>query len=202
MSWVSLKDLKVDHPIELAEYCQNNNIMDEAAIAWWAPHVIKKKNIIGKVKSRSRKKNQKYGIAVPRNVKEALEIDRINQNTLWRDAIAKEMKNVRIAFDILDDNRSVEPGRTYLECYLIFDVKMDFTRKARFVANGSKTPDLLYSTYAGVVSRETVRIAFTYAALHDLDVMAGDIQNAYLTAPISEKYWTICGPEFGPEIEG
>ena len=203
MSWVSLKDLKVDHPIELAEYCQNNNIMDEAAITWWAPHVIKKKkNIIGKVKSRSRKNNQKYGIAVPRNVKEALEIDRINQNTLWRDAIAKEMKNVRIAFDILDDNRSAEPGRTYLECYLIFDVKMDFTRKARFVANGSKTPDLLYPTYAGVVSRETVRIAFTYAALHDLDVMAGDIQNSYLTAPISEKYWMICSPEFGPEIEG
>ena len=58
MSWISLRDLKVDHPIELAEYCQNNNIMDEAAIAWWAPHVIKKKkNIIGKVKSRSRKKN-------------------------------------------------------------------------------------------------------------------------------------------------
>jgi len=201
-SWVSLKDLKMDHPIELAEYCENSNLLNEAAIAWWAPHVIKKRaNIIGKVKARSKKKSQKYGIAVPRSVKEALELDRVNQNTLWRDAIAKDMKNVRIAFDILEDGRNIEPGRTYLECYLIFDVKMDFTRKARFIANGSKTPDLLYATYAGVVSRESVRIAFTYVALHDLDVMAGDIQDAYLTAPISEKYWTISGPEFGSELE-
>ena len=96
----------------------------------------------------------------------------------------------------------IAPGHTYLECYMIFDVKMDFTRKARLVANGAKTPDLVASTYAGVVSRETVRIAFTYAALNGLDIMAADIQNAYLQAPISEKYWTICGPEFGSEIEG
>ena len=79
---------------------------------------------------------------------------------------------------------------------------MDFTRKARFVANGSKTPNLQSSTYAGVVSRESVRIALVYAALNDLDVQAADIQNTYLTAPISEKYYTICGPEFGPELEG
>ena len=32
--------------------------------------------------------------------------------------------------------------------------------------------------------------------------MSSDIQNAYLQAPISEIYWTICGPEFGPELEG
>ena len=84
---------------------------------------------------------------------------------------------------------------TYLECYMIFDIKMDFTRKARFVANGAKTPDL-ENTYAGVVSRETVRIAVVYAALNGLNTMAGDIQNAYLTAPLFEKYWTICGPEW------
>ena len=32
--------------------------------------------------------------------------------------------------------------------------------------------------------------------------MSADIQNAYLQAPISEKYWTICGPEFDPELQG
>ena len=52
---------------------------------------------------------------------------------------------------------------------------MDLTRKARFVANGSKTADPGGSKYAGVVSREYVRIAFTYAALHGLNIMAGDI---------------------------
>jgi len=45
-------------------------------------------------------------------------------------------------------------------------------------------------------------ITFTHAALNELDIMAGEIQNTYLTAPSSEKYWTICGPEFGPELQG
>jgi hypothetical protein len=35
------------------------------------------------------------------------------------------------------------------------------------------------------------------AALHDLDVKAADVENAYLTAPTSEKVWTICVPDFG-----
>jgi len=38
-----------------------------------------------------------------------------------------------------------------------------------------------------VVSREIVQIALTYAALHDLDVFAADVQNAYLQAPSSEN---------------
>jgi hypothetical protein len=52
-------------------------------------------------------------------------------------------------------------------------------------------------TYASVVSRETVRIALTIAALNSLDVKTGDVMNAYITAPVTEKVWTILGPEFG-----
>jgi hypothetical protein len=42
-----------------------------------------------------------------------------------------------------------------------------------------------------------VIIALTLAALNDLDVKMADIENAYLTAPITEKVWTVLGPEFG-----
>jgi hypothetical protein len=52
------------------------------------------------------------------------------------------------------------------------------------------------------VSRESVRIALTYAALNNLDVCACDIQNAYLQSPSSEKYNIVCGPEFGLENVG
>jgi hypothetical protein len=48
-------------------------------------------------------------------------------------------------------------------------------------------------TYASVVSRESVRIALTLAALNDLDVKMADIENTYLTAPITEKVWTVPG---------
>jgi hypothetical protein len=52
-------------------------------------------------------------------------------------------------------------------------------------------------TFASVVSRETVRLALTIAALNDLEVKTSDVQNAYLTAPCEERIWTQLGPEFG-----
>ena len=33
----------------------------------------------------------KYGIQVPRNVKEAIKINEANENTFWQDAIKKEI---------------------------------------------------------------------------------------------------------------
>jgi hypothetical protein len=72
---------------------------------------------------------------------------------------------------------------------MIFDVKMeDFHRKARFVAGGHATDAPHVMTYASVVSRESVRIALTLAALNDLHVMMGDIENAYLTAQSQRKF--------------
>ena len=67
---------------------------------------------------------------------------------------------------------------------------MDFTRKARWVLDGIKTPDPIGSKYAGVVSRESVQIAFTYAPLNDFDVCMADIRNAYLQSPTSQKHYT------------
>jgi hypothetical protein len=59
---------------------------------------------------------------------------------------------------------------------MIFDVKMeDFRRKARFVTGGHTTDAPHVMIYASVVSRESVSIALTLAALNDLDVMMGDI---------------------------
>ena len=54
-------------------------------------------------------------------------------------------------------------------------------------------------TYASVVSRETVRIALTLAALNDLEVKVGDVENAYITAQAREKIWTILGDEHGED---
>ena len=52
-------------------------------------------------------------------------------------------------------------------------------------------------TYSCVVSRETVCIALTVAALHDLEVKSADVLNAYMMVCNREKIWTILGPKFG-----
>ena len=113
-----------------------------------------------------------------------------------------EMYNIGVAFEILEDGKTAPAGYTKVSGHLIWSVKMDFTRKARWVLDGHKTPDPVGSKYAGVVSRESVRIAFTYAALNDLDVCMADIRNAYLQSPTSQKHYIICGPEFGMENVG
>ena len=131
--------MKESHPLQVAEYVESADLTSEPAFAWWVPHTIKKRDMtISSVVNRSKKKSHKFGIEVPRDVRSALEIDRANVNSLWADAIHLEMSEVRVAFDIKEKDTRVEPGREYLECYMIFDVKMDFTRKARFVANGAE----------------------------------------------------------------
>ena len=88
-------------------------------------------------------------------------------------------------------------GFQEIKCHIIFDVKMDFTRKARFVAGGHTTETPVALTYSSVVSRDSVRLAFLIAALNDLEVSSCDIGNAYLNAPCKEKIWFEAGAECG-----
>ena len=139
----------------------------------------------------------KYGILIPSNVREALQFDKDNGNTYWHDAIQKEMQNSKIAFELLGMGEQPPPGYKRIRCHLNFEVKMDLRRKARYVAGGHLTDPPTYMTYSTVVSRESVRIAFLIAALKQLQVLAGDIQNAYLNAPTTEKLYFVAGPEWG-----
>jgi Reverse transcriptase (RNA-dependent DNA polymerase) len=202
-AWVGLKDMKEAHPVETAEFAKSRGIENEPAFAWWVPYTLRKRDVIlSAVKMRVRRTTHKYGVEIPRDVEHAMRLDKANGNTMWMDALAKEMFNVGVAFEILEEGVNAPTGWSRVTGHLIWDVKMDFTRKARWVLDGHKTHDPVGSTYAGVVSRESVRIAFTYAALNEVDVCAADIRNAYLQAPSSQKDYIICGPEFGLENVG
>jgi len=72
----------------------------------------------------------------------------------------------------------------------------NFRRKSRGVSGGHMTEPPSSITYSSVVSRDSVRVALTIAALNGLSTLACDIQNAYLTAPCREKIWTPARPEF------
>ena len=50
--------------------------------------------------------------------------------------------------------------------------------------------------YASIVSIETLRIALMIAPLNDPKVKSGNILNACVQAPVTEKVWTTLGPEF------
>ena len=50
-------------------------------------------------------KTHKFILRIPHTVKEAIDIDKENRDTLWWDAILKEMKNVRPAFEAYEGNK-------------------------------------------------------------------------------------------------
>ena len=115
-SWVRLADMKESFPVEVAEYAKAARIIDEPAFKWWCYKVLRKKNrLISGAKTKYWLKTHKYGIRLPKTIKEALRIDKETGTDLWAKAIAKEMKNVMIAFEF-DESDKIPVGCTkYLE---------------------------------------------------------------------------------------
>jgi hypothetical protein len=71
------------------------------------------------------KRMHKFRIEMPKTVQEALPLDRQNGNTLWADAIAKELKNMKVAFKVLPGGIPAPIGYQKIPCHMIFDVKME-----------------------------------------------------------------------------
>ena len=178
-TWNQVKDAKESFPVQLAEYAVLNQIADEPVFAWWVKKVIKKRDrIISKTASKYWQKTHTYGVRIPHTVKEAIDIDKENGDTLWWDAILQEMKNVRPSFEAYEVNKEdLPPGYQQIKCHMIFDIKLgkNFRRKERLVGGGHTTTAPYSITFSSLVSRDSVRIALTIASLNELDILACDI---------------------------
>jgi hypothetical protein len=98
-----LVDLKESNPVEVAEYAAAKSFLDTPAFLWWAPHFLKKRSIIIAAETKLyHKRTHEFGIEVTKNWDDCVRLDKENDNTLWQDAVRKEMKNFRIAFKILN----------------------------------------------------------------------------------------------------
>ena len=69
----------------------SRDVQDELVFAWWVPSAIKKRQrIISKLRTNKRyAKLTKFGIHIPKYMKEAKFLDADNGNTLWRKAEEK-----------------------------------------------------------------------------------------------------------------
>ena len=140
-----------------------------------------------------------YGILVPRNYQQAIEIDKENGNTLWQDATALELKQQDDYKTFLDKGKGYKPGPDYkkITVHLVYACKHDGRRKARLVAGGHLTATPIDSVYSSVVSLRGIRMLTFIAELNDLDLWVTDIGNAYLESYTKEKVYITAGPEFG-----
>ena len=81
--------------MEIAEYADANNLLEEPVFKWWANKVLKKKDrIISRVKPRYWRTSHKLGISLPHSVEESYDIDEENGHIFWLDAIDKELKKI------------------------------------------------------------------------------------------------------------
>ncbi len=105
-------------------------------------------SMVNHCSARYLKRTHKFGIEVPKTVAEACDLDRKNGNTLWMDAIAREMREVCKTFEIILDGQTTPVGYQKIPCHMVFDIKMeDFKRKTRLVAGGHKTEAPATITY-------------------------------------------------------
>lgn len=204
--WSKLSDMKREFPVETAEYAIAMKLDKLPGFRWWVHQAIGHKNrIVSKVRSKYWSSTHKFGVELPKTIDDCKRLDTKNGNTLWMDAVRKEMKGIdeHKTFEILEAEQPLPVGYQLIKCHLVFDVKLGtLQRKARFVADGYMVDRSSISTYSSVVSRDTVRLFFLIAALNGLTVKAADISNAFLNAPPKEKCYFIAGDELGERHNG
>ena len=199
-----------DDPVTVAIYANENGLLDKPG--WKLPSLKKlakmQKRLIraanqAKLHSFRTKPIYMYGFQVPRNHEQAMELDKANGNTKWRDSEIIELNQIGEYEVFIDKGKGYIPGPGWkkIRCHIVYAVKHDGRHKARLVAGGHLTDTPIDSVYSSVVSLRGIRLLTFIAELNDCEVYATDIGNAYLEAYTKEKVYIVAGPEFG-ELEG
>jgi hypothetical protein len=205
-SWIDADPLRIQCPFLIIDYVNRQNLRAHADFRWVCD--VSDGNIREYARAFAAVVNKdapkyKFGEIVPRNVNHALQIDAMNGNTDWQDAINKELKQIQDyrTFRYLRRGEWLKDFQR-IPYHIVFDVKFDLRKKARLVAGGHLTSPPKEDLYSGVVDLMTVRIGHMLAAINGLQVCAADIGNAFLYGKTREKVYVIAGKEFGPDMAG
>ena len=196
-TWETFKSIKETDPITLAKYAHDKKMINTPGWKWCKRYsrnpskFINLSRIFAQRKFRKAKK-YKFGVEIPRNLKHALELDKINGNNLWGEATEKEVNEIleHATFIIVDDITKIPKDYLFIPLQFVYDNKFDERRKGRLVACGNFTDPDVAEIYSGVVGIEKVRILFLIADANGLIIIAADVCNAYLNGYTKEKLYT------------
>jgi len=136
-TWEPMEAIKKDDPVTLAKYAEEHDLLEKTA--WkWAARYVKRKTCFARMfrqmmksKRKAQNVNDQFGIRVPRTLREAYELDKLNGDTKWTDSIETE---VRLLYDTHECFRLVETGEKIPEEYhqipliWVFAVKLRWTK--------------------------------------------------------------------------
>ena len=205
-TWEPLAIIAKTDPVTCAQYAKDHKLLDTKGWRFLKRYIAKNKKwrtLVNALKKQLQGNTPRYmfGVRIPKNHKEAEKLDRDNGNTLWADAIKKELQclfDYKTFKDIGHaDVTSVPEGFTRIRCHGIYSVKHDLRHKYRFVAGGDMTDPTSDQTYSSVVTLRGLRLAIFLAELNNMKVYGADISSAYLEAFTSEKVCFVAPPEFG-----
>ena len=202
ITWEPLPLIRKSDPVSVMEYVYEHNLQDKLGWRWakkFNRGINKYVNAVLRANNTTKKRpTYKFGIRVPDNVAHALQLDKENGNTYWRDAINKELAEID-QYDTfhIAPNGDLPEGYKRIPYMIVFDVKFDLRRKARLVAGGHRTDPPPEDVYSGVVMIDSVRLALFLGVLNNLNTCAADVGCAFLHGRTKEKYCIRAGPEFG-----
>ena len=95
-----------------------------------------------------------YGIQIPRDHDEAMELDKKNGNHTWEEAKNTELLQLHdyTTFQDLGKNGKLPEGYKKIRVHFVYAVKHDGRHKARLVSGGNLTGTPVESVYSSVVS--------------------------------------------------
>jgi len=117
-TWEALAWIGEQDPITVALYGKENNLLGKTGWKRFRRMVNQEKKFIrmltqiNKAKS-SNEPKMKFGIEVPRNFKDAIRIDELNNNKLWQEAIKTELDQIQSYNTFKDIGLNVKPPKGY-----------------------------------------------------------------------------------------
>ena len=204
ITWEPLAIIAKEDPVTCAIYGKEAGLLDLPGWRRFASLARRQKKLLrlahqAKLRGFRNRVVFKFGIQVPQSHAQAIDIDRINGNTLWQDAEALELSQIDEYEALTDKGVGYKPGPEHkkIRVHMVHDVKVSLKRKARLVADGNLTSVPLMSIYSSVVTLRGMKTTLFLAELNQLEAWATDVGNAYLEACTDEKLFIVAGDEFG-----
>jgi hypothetical protein len=142
---VNYSALSLSNPKPIISFASNNNLLDKMPFCHLTQYCRSNTAVdiarILKVSTSPSGIKYKFGIQVPKGIKNAFDLDKKNGNQLWQEAIKTELKQLTDyqTFIVLDSGEDIPTDYRKIPFHTIFDVEYDLRHKARLVAGGNWT---------------------------------------------------------------
>jgi hypothetical protein len=126
-SWVNYFALSLSNPKPIISFARNNNLLDKILFCNLTQYCRSNTAVdiarILKVSTSPAGIKYKFGIQVPKVIKNAIDLDKKNGKQVWQEAIEKELKQLTDyqTFIVIDSGEDIPTGYQKIHYHMVFD---------------------------------------------------------------------------------